>query len=213
MNTRQHTVAFAILLMASTLIQSGSGLEAAAFGQSTHPYYKPQKTSGVATYVGSGSIGNMIFTQQPTTPDQKDYTSGLLEKLEFKKGIAPDFYGRRFFPCTLKDAVGYVQTKQPTASNFKLQTNAKIYTKSGDMQGQEVGVTPVSSAMLTPSWNTAHFEGKEKLGGRLALLQAGEYIIYVDTYFTYDYVKDRLTNEKAPSNILLAAGKLPVIIK
>jgi hypothetical protein len=35
----------------------------------------------------------------------------------------------------------------------------------------------------------------------------------VENYVTYDYVENKLTGKRAPANVLLADGKLRVIVK
>ena len=41
----------------------------------------------------------------------------------------------------------------------------------------------------------------------------GEYVLHVDSYITYDYVVNKATGKTAPSNLLLAAGKLPITVR
>jgi len=179
-----------------------------------HPATKGNKVTGVPTYLNSGEIGNMIFTDRPTKPNQKDYSAGVLERLEFKRGSLPEFYGRRFYFCTLKEAVDYIKKRESTASGFKLQTSMKVQDKRGSLPISESTFMEVSSEMLVPgTWNTTHFEGKERIGKELSALAAGEYVLYVDTYLTYEYIPNKLTGKKEPSNILLAAGKLPLSVK
>ena len=98
-----------------------------------HPAIKGSKVTGVPTYLNSGEIGNMIFTDRPTKPNQKDYSAGVLERLEFKRGSLPEFYGRRFYFCTLKEAVDYIKKRESTASGFKLQTSVKVQDKRGNL--------------------------------------------------------------------------------
>ena len=179
-----------------------------------HPATKGSKVTGVPTYLNSGEIGNMIFTDRPTKPDQKDYSVGVLERLEIKRGSLPEFYGRRFYLCTLKEAVDYIKKREPTASGFKLQTNMKAQDKRGNLPISESTFMEVSSEMLVPGrWNTTHFEGKERIAKGLSALAAGEYVLYVDTYLTYEYVPNKKTGKRAPANILLAGGKIPVVVK
>lgn len=181
-----------------------------AHGQTPHSAVKPLKVTGVPTYGGQGEIGNMIFTRQETTATQAQYT-GIIDRLEFPSGPSPDFYGRRFYLCTLKEAMDYVTKQQPTASTFKLQTNMKIYDKNQNSVADETSRTSVTSSMH--GWNTTLFQGKRDIGLRLGGLPRGEYTLYVDTHLTYEYVKDRLTGRRDISNVLLASGKLPVIIR
>ncbi|MBN1546187.1 MAG: hypothetical protein JW902_05965 [Syntrophaceae bacterium] len=177
-----------------------------------HPEVTKNKVTGVPTYRNSGYIGNMIFTEQPTKPHVKEYNEGILDRLEFRRGTSPDFYGRRFYHCTVKEAIGYIKKKQPTASAFKLQTNMKIQDKRGNIVAEETTVADASD-MLSPGWNTTHFEGKLRLGKQLSMLRVGNYTLYVDTYLTYEYIPHKLMGKKEPSNILLAAGKLPLSVK
>jgi hypothetical protein len=177
-----------------------------------HPQYKPHKVTGVPTYNNTGDIGNAIFTLKPTTWDQKDYPEAI-DKLEFVKANVPKFYCRRFFPCTLKEAIDYISKKEATASSFRLQTNIKL-VKGSDLLATGVANAPITSDMLTPTYNTSHVECTQTdVGLRLLTLDVGQYTVHVESYVTYEYVADRLTGRKAPSNILLAAGKLPVFIK
>jgi hypothetical protein len=179
----------------------------------THSQYRAQKVTGVATFNNSGEIGNAIFTSQPTKFDQPEYP-GVLTSLEFAVGDVPNIYCRRFFPATLKQAVDYIKSKEPTASDFKMQTNFKL-VKGPDLLGTGIAETPIRSEMLAdPTYNTAHADlANTDLPPRLRALGPGQYSIGVETYITYQYVTDKLTGAKGPSNILLAAGKLPVVVR
>jgi hypothetical protein len=198
------------------LLLIGAGLAVLIFpsfaAAGPHPAATQNTVTGVPTYRNSGYIGNMIFTKQPTKPHQKEYNDGILDLLEFKRGTSPDFYGRRFYHCTVKEAIDYIKKIQPTASAFKLQTNMKVQNKRGNIVIEETTVADASE-MLGPGWNTTHFEGKLRLGKQLSMLRVGDYILYVDTYLTYEYIPHKLTGKKEPSNILLAAGKLPLSVK
>jgi hypothetical protein len=177
-----------------------------------HPEATQNKVTGVPTYRNSGYIGNMIFTEQPTKPHVKEYKEGILDRLECKRGTSPDFYGRRFYHCTVKEAIDYIKKKQSTALAFKLQTNMKVQDKRGNIVAEETTVADASD-MLGPGWNTTHFEGKLRLGKQLSTLRGGDYTLYVDTYLTYEYIPHKLTGKREPSNILLSAGKLPLSVK
>lgn len=48
---------------------------------------------------------------------------------------------------------------------------------------------------------------------KLRSLPAGSYTLHVENYITYDFVSNQLTGERSPSNVLLAAGKLPLELK
>ncbi|MGH9969626.1 MAG: hypothetical protein ACREBG_17780 [Pyrinomonadaceae bacterium] len=182
-------------------------------GGTKHAQYKAQRLSGVATYQNSGEVGNAIFTLQPTKFDQKEYT-GILNAFEFGSGNVPKLYCRRFFPSNLKEAVDYIKTKEPTASDFKMQTNFKLMQGS-DLLGTGISETPLRPEILAdPTYNTAHAEVTDTdLIRKLPTLGPGQYAIVVETYVTYQYVTNRMTGAKGPSNILLAAGKLPVFVE
>jgi len=182
-------------------------------GGTKHAQYKGQKLTGVATYQNSGEVGNAIFTLQPTKFDQKEYP-GILNAFEFGRGNVPKLYCRRFFPGNLKEAVDYIKTKQPTATDFRMQTNFKLMQGS-DLLSTGITQTPLRPEILgDPTYNTAHAEVTDTdLIRKLPTLGPGQYAIVVETYVTYQYVTDRLTGAKGPSNILLAVGKLPVIVK
>lgn len=175
-----------------------------------HPNYKPQKVTGVPTYKNTSEIGNAIFTLQLTRHDQKEYPASL-ETLEATANNIPEVYCRRFFPCTLKEAMDYIKSREPTASDFRLQGNIKLYKGTSDMIAIAVTKPEIKGDLLT--WNTARVDLKESLGDKFTGLTPGEYLVRVDTYVTYEYLEDKITGKKAPSNILLAAGKLKIVVK
>ena len=176
-----------------------------------HPSVKPEKVTGVPTCRGTGKIGNMIFTKRPTDAGQKEY-SGVIHELEISDRNVPQFFGRRFYTCTLREAVDHIKKQRPTASTFKLQTNVKVYDPNKNLKRDKTTSMTIERSMLGPSWNTTHFTGKP-IGLLMSSLAPGEYVLYVDTHVTYNYVKDKVTNRRVPSNVLLAGGKLPVTVK
>lgn len=175
-----------------------------------HPLYKPNKVTGVPTYQSSGEVATVFFSLQEIPRDLKEHT-GLVDKVEFAQGSPPTISSRGFLACTLKEAMDYITKKEATASNFQLQGNLKLVNKSRDLLESDTARNAITG--VWPGRNTAGADTTGTIERKLKTFPAGEYTLYVDTYVTYDYVVDKLTGRKAPSNILIAAGKLPILVK
>ena len=174
-----------------------------------HPAYQPHKVTGVATYKGSGDVGNVLFAFSPLPRDQKTYT-GLIDHLDLPKGVARTVNERGFFACTLQEAMNEIKRKEPTAASFQEQTNLKL-VKSGELLESETARSPVNATWAPRS--TAGTDTTGKIDAKLRTAATGEYALHIEHYITYDYVTNKATGARGPSAVLLAAGKLPIVVK
>jgi hypothetical protein len=163
----------------------------------------------VPTYRNTGEVGNVVFSLASLPRDQKAY-SNLIDTLEVARGTVRTLYLRGFFPCKLREAIAYATKNQSTAANFELQTNVKL-AKGSDVLETGVARNPVSAVWLDRA--TAGTDTTGEIDKRVPTLAAGEYTVYAENYVTYDYVENKLTGKRAPANLLLAAGKLRLLVK
>ena len=174
-----------------------------------HPAYQPHKVTGVATYKGSGDVGNVVFAFSPLPRDQKTFT-GLIDKLDLPRGTRRTVNARGFFACTFQEAMNEIRRKEPTAANFQVQTNLKL------VKGGELLESDTARNSMNATWaarNTAGADTDGKIDARLRTVAPGEYALHIDDYIAYDYVTNKATGARGPSAVLLATGKLPIVVK
>lgn len=205
MNNHQAFRIFRAGLSICSLLVAGC----AGIGAQPHPAYQPHRVSGVPTYRNTGEVGNVVFSQESLPRDQKTY-SNLIDTIEIARGTVRTIYARGFFPCNMREALAYVTKNQSTAASFQLQTNLKL-AKGSEVLETGVARNPVSGVWLDRA--TAGTDTTGEIDKKVPTLRAGEYTLFVENYVTYDYVENKLTGKRAPANVLLADGKLRVIVK
>ena len=170
-----------------------------------HPAYTPVKVDGISSYKGKNEVGQFLFTMEFVEPSVKAPPAGL-EKLMFKKGNPPkEWWGRSYFPCTLKEAAATI-----SGEYRKLRMGTQIYL---DNKQQEGLFMVVEKEQLGPTWNTVSLEGA-LLNPMMKGLEPGkhELILWRQLDFEVKKVEGGKTVWKAGS-ITLAKGKLPIEVE
>jgi hypothetical protein len=166
-----------------------------------HPAYKPTRVEGVSTYKGKNQVGNWLFTMEFVEPSVKALPAGL-GALRFPKGNPPkEWWGRSYFPCTIKEASATISEEYRKALlATEVWIDGKNVTRS---------VTPIRTEHLGPTWNTVSFEGAT-INGLLKALGPGKHELVLWRQLEFE-VRDG--NSWKAGAISLAKGKLPIEVK